>query len=78
MRCRSSSRWWLLGQCGPGSAIYASVPLKNAICRVYRDDAVTVQLHFTEKDRLARVQVDMAPYRSLPLPVLNTTVHWAR
>jgi hypothetical protein len=76
-QCRRA-RLRFLGQCGPGSAIYASVPVKNVICRIYRDDAVTVQLHFSEKDRLARLQVDMAPYRTLPLPMLDTAVHWAR
>ena len=76
-QCRRA-RLKFLGQCGPGAAIYASVPVKNTICRIYRDDAVTVQLHFTEKDRLARVQVDMAPYRTLPLPFLDTAIHWAR
>jgi hypothetical protein len=76
-QCRLA-RLRFLGQCGPGATLYASVPVKNTVCRLYRDDAITVQLHFTEKERLARVQVDMAPYRTLPLPFLDTAIHWAR
>ena len=61
-----------------GPVLYASVPVKNLVCRIYRDDAVTVQLHYTEKDRLARVQVDMAPYRTLPLSFAGIDIHWGR
>lgn len=75
-QCRRA-RMAFIGQCGPGPMAYASVPVSSLVCRIYRDDAITVQLHFTEKERLARVQVDMKPYRSLPIPG-GPTIHWAR
>jgi hypothetical protein len=64
--------------CGPGAVLYARVPVKNLVCRIYRDDAITVQQHFTEKERLVRQQMDMAPFRSLPLPMFDTAIHWGR
>lgn len=76
-QCRRA-RMRFLDQCGPGPMLYVTVPVDNLICRVYRDEAVTVQLHYTEKEQLARLQVDMAPYRSLPLPLTQTAIHWGR
>ena len=76
-QCRRA-RLAFLEQCGPGPLVYATVPVGNLICRIYRDDAITVQLHYTEKDRLARVHVDMAPFRSLPIPGTATRIDWAR
>ena len=64
--------------CGGGPMVLAKVPVRNLICRVYRDDSVTVQLHYNAKDRLSRIQTDMAPYKSLPLRALGFTLHWAR
>ena len=75
-QCRRA-RMAFIEQCGPGAMAYASVPVSNLVCRIYRDDAVTVQLHFTDKERLARVQVDMKPFRSLPIPG-GPAIHWAR
>jgi len=75
-QCRRA-RMAFIEQCGPGAMVHASVPVSSLVCRIYRDDAITVQLHFTEKERLARVQVDMKPYRSLPIPG-GPTIHWAR
>ena len=76
-QCRRA-RLAFLEQCGPGPLVYASVPVDNLICRIYRDDAIEVQLHYTDKDRLARVHVDMAPFRSLPIPGTSTRIDWGR
>jgi hypothetical protein len=75
-RCRRA-RLAFLERCGPGPLLYARVPTQDAICRIYRDDAITVQLHYNEKERLAAAQVDMKPFRSLPLP-FDATLHWGR
>ena len=75
-QCRRGRLPYLEGCRGP--VVYASVPVGNLVCRVYRDDAATVQLHYTEKEKLARVQVDMKPFRTLPLPFLDTAIHWGR
>ena len=76
-QCRRA-RLAFLEQCGPGPLVYATVPVGNLICRIYRDDAIKVQLHYTEKDRLARVHVDMAPFRSLPIPGTQAKVDWGK
>jgi hypothetical protein len=75
--CRRA-RLKYLEACGPGAALYARVPVKNLVCRIYRDDAITVQLHFTEKERLIRQQMDMAAFKSLPLPMFDAAIHWGR
>ena len=76
-QCRRA-RLAFLDQCGSGPLVYAEVPVSHLVCRIYRDDAIKVQHHFTEKGRLARVHVDMAPFRSLPIPGTGSRVDWAR
>ena len=76
-QCRRA-RLQFLDQCGPGPMVYATVPVSNLICRIYRDSDIKVQLHYTERDRLARVHVDMAPFRSLPIPGTATKRDWAK
>jgi len=73
--CRRS-RPRFLANCGDGTLIYARVPVANAVCRVYRDDSILVQLQYDARNRLARTQVDMAPFKSLPLPWMR--LDWAR
>lgn len=67
-----------LDRCGPGALVYATVPVRNWVCRTDRDGSVEVQLHYDDKDRLARFGSEMKPYRSLPLPFSDTAIHWAR
>jgi hypothetical protein len=67
-----------LADCGDGVLVYARVPVSNLVCRIYRDDTVLVQLQYNDRNRLARVQVDMSPYKSLPLPWFGTAIDWAR
>jgi hypothetical protein len=76
-QCRRA-RLAFLDQCGAGPLVYATVPVAHLTCRIYRDQDIKVQLHYTEKERLARVHVDMAPFRSLPIPALGMTIHWAQ
>lgn len=67
-----------LSRCESGPLVVAKVPVSNAICRIYRDDEILVRLQYDERDRLSRVVLDMAPYRSLPVPGTGFTFHWAR
>lgn len=65
-------------ECGGGPLIYARVPVRNEVCRVYRDDSILVQLQYDSRNRLARTQVDMAPFKSLPIPFMHTAIDWAK
>lgn len=57
-----------LDRCGSGPLVYAEAPVKNRICRYYRDDSIKAQLHFDQHNRLVRFAIDMAPFKALPLP----------
>lgn len=67
-----------LDRCGSGPLLIAKVPVNDTICKIYRDDEIRVMLHYDGFDRLSRMEVDMNPYRSLPIPFTNYTIHWAR
>lgn len=67
-----------LSRCGSGPLVYAEVPVKNKICRFYRDDTIKVQLHYGERGRWTGLNTDMAPFKSLPIPFTNKAINWAR
>ena len=67
-----------LARCESGPLLVAKVPVANFVCRIYRDDEILVRLQYDERDRLARMSLDMSPYRSLPIPGTGTVLHWAR
>jgi hypothetical protein len=75
--CRRSRPRFVV-ECGSGPLVYARVPVRNDICRVYRDDSILVQMQYDDRNRLARTQVDMAPFKSLPIPFTHTAIDWAR
>lgn len=75
-QCRRAKPRWLQS-CGGGPIVHARVPVRNAICSLYRDDQIRVRLFYDERDRLAQTQFDMNPYKSLPL-VGGFVLHWAR
>lgn len=64
--------------CGAGPLVYAAVPVKNRVCRFYRDDSITVQFGYNHDGQLTRVETDMKPFKSLPLPFLGKTLYWAK
>ena len=64
--------------CGPGPLVYAAVPVKNSICRFYRDSSVTVQLVYNADSQLVRIQTDMAPFKQFDLPFLSKPVYWGK
>jgi len=66
-----------LASCGDGATVVARVPVTNLVCRIYRDDEISVMLQYDARDRLARQYVEMNPFRSLPLP-WGGALHWGR
>jgi hypothetical protein len=72
-QCRLSKPSFV-DQCGAGVIVYASVPVHNGVCRLYRDSAIAIHLNYDENGRLFQLQSDMKPYQSLHLP--GTRIHW--
>ncbi|MDM4766590.1 hypothetical protein [Pelomonas sp. SE-A7] len=66
-----------LSQCGSGSLVYASVPVRNKVCSFYRDDSSRIQLHYDRRNRLLRTVTEMKPHKYLPLP-WGGRIDWAR
>src|SRR5260221_10169138 len=48
-----------LSRCGDGPLVVAKVPVKNLVCRIYRDDEIAVMLQYDARDRLVREEVEM-------------------
>jgi hypothetical protein len=67
-----------LERCGEGPLVVAKIPVKHAVCRLYRDDEISAWLQYDARDGLVRQQLDMNPYRSLPIPFTAMAIHWAR
>ena len=67
-----------LSRCGDGPLVIAKVPVKNLICRIYRDDEIAVMLQYNLRDRLVREELEMLPYETLPIPLTKVAIHWAR
>jgi hypothetical protein len=75
-QCRRAKPRWLQS-CGGGPIVHARVPVRNIVCKLYRDDEIRVRLFYDERGRLTQTQFDMNPYKSLPL-VGGIVLHWAR
>jgi hypothetical protein len=75
--CRRSPPRFVV-ECGDGPLVYARVPVANPVCRIYRDDSILVQLQYDARNRLARTQVDMAPFKTLKIPHTPWAIDWAR
>jgi hypothetical protein len=76
-RCRESKPRFM-SRCGPGTLVYAKVPVKNSICSFYRDSDIKVYIDYDDKGRPQRFNTDMAPYKSLPIPGTKVLIHWGR
>ena len=76
-QCRLA-RSKFVDSCSSGELLYVTVPIENRICRIYRDDEIRIKLQYDDKGRLTRMQTDMNPFKSLPLPWFGVTVHWGR
>jgi hypothetical protein len=64
--------------CGAGDLLYVTIPIRNTVCRIYRDSEIRVQLQYDEKGRLRRLQTDMHPFKYLRLPWLGINWYWGR
>jgi len=66
-----------LWQCGRGTLVYADVPVRNKVCRFYRDDRTFLRLQYDKKDRLSGLLSEMKPYKFLALP-WGWVINWAK
>jgi len=64
--------------CASGVLVHAVVPVRNRICRFYRDDGIRIQLQYDDHNHLTRMIAEMNPFTSLPLSWLGVTLHWGR
>jgi hypothetical protein len=64
--------------CGTGDLLYIAVPIRNQVCRFYRDSAVRIQLHYDDHGRLRQLQADMKPFNYFSIPWLGVTLYWAK
>jgi hypothetical protein len=64
--------------CPGGPILLLEVPVRNRVCRYYRDASIRQQLGFNAAEQLVHVQTDMNPYRFARLPYLNLEVAWGK
>lgn len=64
--------------CPGGPVLLAALPVKNRICHYYRDSSIHLQLGFNQYEQLVRIQTDMKPFKSMPLPWNGHEVDWAK
>ena len=76
-RCRVSKPRDL-GRCGPGDLLRAAIPVKNWVCRLYRDSTVRVQLQYDEHGRLRQLQTRMDPFKYFSVPGTGKQFYWGR
>ena len=63
--------------CPGGPVFLIAVPVKNQVCRYYRDDSIRIQLGFNRAQQLTRIQTDMKPFKFLKLPH-GVEIDWAK
>jgi hypothetical protein len=64
--------------CGSGELLFIKVPVRNPVCRIYRDSDIRIQLQYSESGRLSHLQSDMKPYKYLHLPWLGIDWYWGK
>jgi hypothetical protein len=64
--------------CTGGPIVLAAMPIRNRICRIYRDDRILLQLGFNRALRLVRIETDMKPYHLLKSQTLGFELDWAK
>ena len=75
--CRRSKPSFV-DSCGTGELLYVKVPVRNAVCRIYRDSDIGIRLQYDTNGRLDRVQSDMSPYRYIRLRWLGIYWSWGK
>jgi hypothetical protein len=66
-----------LSQCPSGALVMAEVPVRNSVCRLYRDSETRIRLQYDRRGQLIRTLSEMKPYKFLPLP-WGGQIDWAR
>jgi hypothetical protein len=74
-RCRVSKPRDI-DRCGPGDLVRAAIPVKNLVCRIYRDSTIRVDLQFDERGRLRQLQTQMDPFKYFSVPWTGVKVYW--
>jgi len=76
-RCESSPPPDVVS-CPSGPLLLGAVPVRNQICRFYRDTSVRFQLGFNTRSQLIGIQTDMNPYRILKMQALGLEIGLAQ
>jgi|HubBroStandDraft_1064217.scaffolds.fasta_scaffold635328_2 hypothetical protein len=61
--------------CPGGPLLLGAVPVKDRICRYYRDSTVRFQLGFNTRSQLVHIQTDMNPYGIVRLPLSSVELY---
>jgi len=64
--------------CPGGPILLFDQPVRNRVCRYYRDGTIRLQLGFNSSLQLVRLQTDMDPYRMIRLPLSGYELDWAK
>lgn len=76
-RCREQKPRFL-SRCTNETLVYARVPVRQLVCRTYRDADIKVAMVYDERGRGVRLNMDMAPFKSLPIPGTGIVIDWGR
>jgi hypothetical protein len=76
-RCESSPPPDVVS-CPSGPLLLGAVPVRNRICRFYRDPSVRFQLGFNPRSQLIAIQTDMNPYRIMKMQALGLEIDLAK
>jgi hypothetical protein len=76
-RCRAS-RPRYVDTCGSGDLLNAAIPVKNKICRLYRDSSIRVQLQYNEDGHLRQLETRMDPFRYFSIPGTSIKLNWGK
>ncbi|MBV9343367.1 MAG: hypothetical protein JOZ03_00070 [Gammaproteobacteria bacterium] len=64
--------------CPGGPILVLSVPVRNVVCRYYRDATIRQQFGFNGHQQLVHLQTDMNPFRFRKLPFLDIELDWGK
>jgi hypothetical protein len=64
--------------CPGGAVLLIALPVRNPVCRYYRDRSIRLQLGFNTRQQLVHVQTDMHAYGILRLRLVGFELYWAR
>ncbi len=64
--------------CPGGPVLVIALPVKDWVCRYYRDPTIRLQLGFNARRQLVHLQTDMHPYGIVRLKPSRFELYWAR